>query len=52
MVACFACCADITLGYDTPEPYAKGGTYFGAVVGRCANRIAKGSFTCVALSVA
>ena len=44
--------ADITLGYDTPEPYVKGGTYFGAVVGRCANRIAKGAFTCVRCAVA
>ena len=35
----------MTLGYDTAEEYARCSTYFGAVVGRCANRIAKGRFT-------
>ncbi len=35
---------DVVLGYDTSENYVanKGGTYFGALVGRYANRIAKG----------
>jgi aldose 1-epimerase len=38
--------ADIVLGYDTAEEYIKGnGPYMGAVVGRCANRIAKGKFS-------
>jgi aldose 1-epimerase len=37
--------ADVTLGYDTAEEYAKCSTYFGSVVGRCANRIAQGRFT-------
>ena len=31
---------DIALGYDEVERYEKEGTYFGATVGRCANRIA------------
>jgi aldose 1-epimerase len=35
----------IVLGYDSVEPYVKGNPYFGALVGRYANRIAKGSFT-------
>lgn len=35
---------DVVLGYDSPANYAanKGGTYFGALIGRYANRIAKG----------
>ena len=35
---------DVVLGYDGPANYVanKGGTYFGALVGRYANRIAKG----------
>ncbi|MDB6170309.1 MAG: aldose 1-epimerase [Verrucomicrobia bacterium] len=37
--------ADITLGYDTPAGWRSSTSYFGAVVGRYANRIAKGSFT-------
>ena len=37
--------ADITLGYDTLEPYLKDACYFGATVGRYANRIARGKFT-------
>ncbi len=38
--------ADVLLGYDSVEGYgARGGPYFGAVVGRFANRIAKGRFT-------
>lgn len=36
---------DITLGYDTTEAYAKNGTYFGVLVGRYANRIAKAKFS-------
>mmetsp|Transcript_71773 Transcript_71773/g.149896 ORF Transcript_71773/g.149896 Transcript_71773/m.149896 type:complete len:432 (-) Transcript_71773:117-1412(-) len=35
---------DIVLGYDTPEEYQKGSSYFGAIVGRVANRIADGCF--------
>ena len=35
---------DILLGYDTLEQYLKGGCYFGATVGRVANRIAGGQF--------
>lgn len=34
---------DIVLGYDNIEDYKTTTTYFGAVVGRCANRIAKGA---------
>ncbi len=35
---------DVVLGYDTSANYVanKGGTYFGALIGRYANRIAKG----------
>lgn len=38
---------DIVLGFDTLEGYLKdkGNIYYGATVGRCANRIAKGKFT-------
>lgn len=37
---------DIALGYDTIQEYVNGnGPFMGAVVGRCANRIAKGKFT-------
>jgi aldose 1-epimerase len=37
---------DITLGYDALEGYFRNNTpYFGAIVGRVANRIAKGRFT-------
>ena len=37
---------DIVLGYDTLKEYEKdGGTYFGAIIGRVANRIANGVFT-------
>ncbi len=35
---------DIVLGYDTPEEYLTGKSYFGAVIGRYANRIADGKF--------
>ena len=36
---------DITLGYDTAQQYVSHPDYFGASVGRYANRIAKGKFT-------
>jgi aldose 1-epimerase len=38
---------DVVLGYDSLPNYAKNldGTYFGALIGRYANRIAKGRFT-------
>jgi aldose 1-epimerase len=36
---------DVTLGYDTLEPYLTNPTYFGALIGRYANRIAKATFT-------
>ena len=38
---------DVVLGYDSPSRYFTnpGGTYFGALIGRYANRIAKGKFT-------
>lgn len=36
--------ADVTLGYATLDGYAAGSEYFGATVGRVANRIAGGRF--------
>ncbi len=36
---------DVVLGYDNLEGYLKETPYFGAIVGRYANRIAKGKFT-------
>ena len=36
---------DITLGYDSLQGYLTESPYFGAVVGRYANRIARGRFT-------
>lgn len=36
--------ADVVLGYADLAGYEKGGAFFGATVGRVANRIAKGSF--------
>ncbi|MFP4489738.1 MAG: aldose epimerase family protein [Bacteroidales bacterium] len=36
---------NITFGYETLEGYLNGDPYFGAVVGRYANRIAEGEFT-------
>ena len=36
--------ADIVLGYDNLKSYLAGSPYFGAIVGRYANRIAKGTF--------
>ncbi len=37
--------ADIVLGYDNLADYIKDSPYFGAIVGRYGNRIAKGRFT-------
>src|ERR1700722_8686278 len=37
--------ADIVLGYDHLRGYLEKSPYFGALVGRCANRIANGKFT-------
>ena len=37
--------ADITLGYDRLDGYLADNAYFGALVGRYANRIAEGRFT-------
>jgi aldose 1-epimerase len=36
---------DIVLGYDNLEGYVKNSPYFGALIGRYGNRIAKGKFT-------
>jgi aldose 1-epimerase len=37
--------ADVVLGYDRLSDYLKASPYFGAIVGRYANRIARGTFT-------
>lgn len=37
--------ADVTLGYDSLDGYLKSSPYFGAIVGRYANRIGKAQFT-------
>src|ERR1700744_230758 len=37
--------ADVALGFDTLDGYLHKNPYFGALVGRYANRIAKGKFT-------
>jgi aldose 1-epimerase len=37
--------ADVVLGFNDLESYLKGGPYFGALIGRYGNRIAKGRFT-------
>src|SRR5690606_4478635 len=37
--------ADVVLGFDTLEPYLGEHPYFGALIGRYANRIAEGKFT-------
>jgi len=36
---------DVVLGFDNLEDYLKSSPYFGAIVGRYGNRIAKGKFT-------
>lgn len=36
---------DVVLGFDNPEDYKKDHPYFGALIGRYANRIAEGKFT-------
>lgn len=35
---------DVVLGYDTPQKYEEADKFFGAIVGRCANRIGGASF--------
>ncbi len=37
--------ADVTLGFDTPEPWLGVHPYFGVIAGRYANRIARGKFS-------
>jgi len=37
--------ADVVLGFDSPDEYTQSGTFFGATVGRCANRIGGARFT-------
>jgi aldose 1-epimerase len=37
--------ADVVLGFDRVEDYVAHSPYFGAVIGRCGNRIAHGRFT-------
>ncbi|HTJ78431.1 MAG TPA: aldose epimerase family protein [Rariglobus sp.] len=37
--------ADVSLGFDSVEPYLTKSPYFGAIVGRFANRIKQGRFT-------
>ncbi|MCP4690348.1 MAG: galactose mutarotase, partial [Desulfobacterales bacterium] len=36
---------DVVLGYGALEEYIHGNFFFGAIIGRCANRIADGKFT-------
>ena len=36
---------DVVLGYDQLKDYEQGKSYFGALVGRCGNRIAGGKVT-------
>ena len=37
--------ADVVLGFDNPQDYCESGTFFGATVGRNANRIGGATFT-------
>ncbi len=37
--------AEITLGFDSLQPYLDGTPYFGALIGRYGNRIAQGTFS-------
>ena len=37
--------ADVVLGFDTPDDYTASGTFFGATVGRNANRVGSARFT-------
>ena len=37
--------ADVVLGFDSPAEYTASGTFFGATVGRNANRVGKAQFT-------
>ena len=37
--------ADVTTGFDYPQPYLDGAGYMGAIVGRYANRISGGKFS-------
>ncbi|MGH7520014.1 MAG: aldose epimerase family protein [Gemmatimonadales bacterium] len=37
--------ANVVLGFDSPEAYRDNPRYLGAIVGRCANRIANAQFT-------
>ncbi len=36
---------DVVLGFDRPEDYERSSAYFGAIIGRFGNRIARGRFT-------
>lgn len=37
--------ADVVLGFDTPDAYTESTTYFGATIGRNANRVRNAAFT-------
>jgi aldose 1-epimerase len=41
----FGQAVDVTPGYDTQQEYESDGRFFGALIGRYANRIARGRFT-------